>query len=441
MMSAQSPSPAPITLLSDVDRGVERRTIELEVITPLFGGGVHVSGDDNTRQQKRPDPVTPVRGAAIRGQLRFWWRATRGGQCADLDEMRALEAALWGAASHPARVDVVVRGRLSTRREPVFEMRESRSGKWNPRPLRGMSAVAYAAFPLQPPGSKPMKLEPGDLHWVRGQATVELRFDARPPRKGEPTFDPTQEWAAIERAVDAWLAFGGLGGRTRRGFGAVGDGATLDPAAALTTLSAHSGQNVAGTPSLAGARLVTLPGTYTDPLPALSAGIERLQTFRQGQGTGRNKGREANRPGRSRWPEAELIRSHTGQSAPEHAKRLVGVDKTPRAAFGLPIIFHFKDGSDPGDSTLTPVGAERRASPLILRPYRHSADRYGVLALALNDGASDALPLSLKPKNHPARDVSADLTPDEARKIRPLGGETDVIGAFLDFFSTPARGR
>ena len=44
---------------------------QYELITPLFGGGV---------EPAVADPVTVVRGSEIRGHLRFWWRACRGGQ-------------------------------------------------------------------------------------------------------------------------------------------------------------------------------------------------------------------------------------------------------------------------------------------------------------------------------------------------------------------------
>ena len=65
----------------------------------------------------------------------------------------------------------------------------------------------------------------------------------------------------------------------------------------------------------------------------------------------------------------------------------------PRAAFGLPIIFHFKDYSDPEDNTLNVVGSEadgkntelRLASPLIVKPWAiASANQAVPLLLALN---------------------------------------------------------
>src|SRR6266581_2483452 len=65
---------------------------EYELITPLFGGGV-VPGE--------ADPVTIVRATEIRGQLRFWWRACRGGKPefkGDTAEMKKAEDRIWGKA-------------------------------------------------------------------------------------------------------------------------------------------------------------------------------------------------------------------------------------------------------------------------------------------------------------------------------------------------------
>lgn len=423
--------PAPVVLRDDATRGVLRRTVALDVITPLFGGGVHVESDESRRQLKRPDPVTAVRGASIRGQLRFWWRATRGSQCDSIGQMRALESRLWGAASSPGRIALAVRGRLSTREEPVFEMRQANSGKWNPRPLGHARSVAYATFPLQPPGSKPMRLEPGVLHWVQGRPSVEVVFD----QGAMPSEEAEREWHAIERAIDAWLMFGGLGGRTRRGFGAVDGGVPCNPMAWLNDWQ-HGASKLPGVPSLAGAELRPMGRRFPSAMQALSAGLARLQAFRQGPGTGRNPGQQANRPGRSRWPEPELIRELTRQSDPMHRQRSVGVDKAPRAAFGLPIIFHFKGGGDPGDTTLTPEGAQRRASPLIVRPYRLDNDTFDVMALVLRGDQPERLALAGQGCPRDGFAVDPRLTDAEARRVRPLDGNPDVLGAFLDFFAS-----
>jgi len=115
-----------------------------------------------------------------------------------------------------------------------------------------------------------------------------------------------------------------------------------------------------------------------DPMEVWREVIKTFRKFRQGEGLGRNRGKSGpNRPGRSRFPEPETIRRVTGQRAPLH-QRLEHIpdDAFPRAEFGLPIIFHFKDKTDPSDTALYPVDPdgmdgkkwERMSSPLILKP-------------------------------------------------------------------------
>ena len=47
----------------------EERVYEIELITPMYGGGVVAGVNEQDR---------PVRVPSVRGNLRFWWRATRG---------------------------------------------------------------------------------------------------------------------------------------------------------------------------------------------------------------------------------------------------------------------------------------------------------------------------------------------------------------------------
>ncbi len=82
----------PATVPTRADVVVHERKYEL--ITPLFGGGVKAG---------ETDPITVINGKSVRGQLRFWWRATRGGQFGKLPDpitkLREAEVAIWGAAS------------------------------------------------------------------------------------------------------------------------------------------------------------------------------------------------------------------------------------------------------------------------------------------------------------------------------------------------------
>src|SRR5688572_2782128 len=82
---------SPPALVAKADQKRVKQTREYRIITPLFGGGVRPG---------EADPVTTVRGSTVRGQLRFWWRAARGGHYGkSLAAMKAAEDLLWGAAS------------------------------------------------------------------------------------------------------------------------------------------------------------------------------------------------------------------------------------------------------------------------------------------------------------------------------------------------------
>jgi len=100
-----------------------------QLITPLFGGGV---------EPGVADPVTLIRGPEIRGHLRFWWRACRGGQFGgSLTRMKEAEDLLWGAAStaekpRPSKVELSVSVTDSgTRKHPfvVVAGRRDRDGE------------------------------------------------------------------------------------------------------------------------------------------------------------------------------------------------------------------------------------------------------------------------------------------------------------------------
>lgn len=90
MMSHKDlPPPPPVTKRKEL--GLVEQVRSYQLITPLYGGGVETG---------TADPITIVRGTEIRGQLRFWWRATRGGAFSgDLSKMKAAEDTIWGAAA------------------------------------------------------------------------------------------------------------------------------------------------------------------------------------------------------------------------------------------------------------------------------------------------------------------------------------------------------
>lgn len=141
------------------------RKYDIHVVTPIFGGGAQPGVNDPNM----------VRGSAIRGHLRFWWRASRGA-CCSLSELRKREGEIWGTTSSPSKVIVRVTNVNPTNPEP-----------WTEYPVRK-----------------------GDQEAIMGEFQLTLEW----PEQG----DIGKE---VEAALWAWTNFGGLGSRTRRGCGSL----------------------------------------------------------------------------------------------------------------------------------------------------------------------------------------------------------------------------
>ena len=159
-----------------------RLSINLDVATPVFLGGAD------------PRDSIDLRAPSVRGALRFWFRAMMGGllgghfdRCGD--SLRRLEGAVFGDTDRASRVQV----RLSPR-EPntcgtrAFYLRRN-----------GFTGLIYLGNGLQ----DRRFLEPEQSRLQLG-----LRF---------------RESGALRQVVLGtvwlWLHFGGVGARTRRGFG------------------------------------------------------------------------------------------------------------------------------------------------------------------------------------------------------------------------------
>jgi CRISPR-associated protein Cmr1 len=363
---------------------------EIELITPLFGGGV---------ESRVNDPISPIRPTAIRGQLEFWWRATVGAQYASRAELRAAQSEVWGSTEHASRVQVLVEP-LARPSDPVPCARYDKQGdkframpSWN-SPFSGqLNALTYALFPFQGRLSKDRnRIEEEPASYI---AKASFRLILR---------CPNELWALVEPAVWAWANFGGLGGRTRRGCGALRckEMAPRDHAhfAEQVRQFAPQQSEIRAWPMVAEClqlRTIDPPG---DPLQVWNWLIALFKHFRQGEGLGRNRRGPTNRPGRSRFPEPETIRRATGRRTSTHTRQTYMPDDAfPRAALGLPIVFPFKDEreGDPDQTVLYPSNnaegerRERMASPLILKP------------LGLVDG--QAIPLILRLRTPPLRSV------------------------------------
>ena len=426
-----------------------------KLITPLFGGGVEAGANDE---------ITPISGKAVRGQLRFWWRATRG--TGTLKEIKKREDEIWGAASTkkkklPSQVQIEIKETImGIDKKPFRIIHKVRGGQpqYSDRtrqPIPEMKsdeniAPPYAAFPLQPP--TPHKV--GDeTKGVRDgiEFTVRIKF-------------PSKNRKDVKAAIWAWETFGGIGARTRRGFGALelvwakegNTDITPDKIKAnevdsklreqLRVEDEKGGMLANGTwdmnvPHLSPAVELKTKSPFTGTNRHIAAWkflIKCLQDFRQLRKPSRTKPQ-----GQSYWPEPDKVRrlvdAKKGTSNFNHPV-VHPVEKFPRAQFGLPIIFHFnKDEMVNGrkfDVELKPINHKRLASPLILRPIACANDETAALALILETATMPPNWVELIDSfgtNYGK--VITDLVVSDIKDIKPMfeldPSEVDVLKSFL----------
>jgi CRISPR-associated protein Cmr1 len=376
-------------ITSNIDshpNGVQR-VYSIQVITPIFGGGVKASEND---------PVTLIRPSSIRGHLRFWWRATRGANCGTIAELHQREAEIWGTTDNPSQVIVEALVQSQGTTYPCAHIPEGK----NFAKFRD-SHPGYALFPFQ--GNKK---EGTPIAKCTSKVSFKLKL-----------IYPQNSSAEVEASVWAWVNFGGVGARVRRGCGALYCPELAPPDASSISSWYKDRLKIFGIILPQAKQWPVLPDSLlvkssANASQAWNDVVGLMQTFRQGQNVGRNPGKAPNRPGRSRWPEPETIRSATSQRDPKHF-RMPGIpnDAFPRAEIGLPIVFHFKDSNDPKDTELYPVvgGQEktRMSSPIILRPIACQNGDVQQMILCLSAAAPDEVVLkkaSGSPKFRKIRD-------------------------------------
>lgn len=371
------------TLPQDPPRRTRRRrtgpelktvTLQLQTVTPVFGGSA---------VPRRLYEDEPIRAASIRGHLRFWWRALYG----DGTDSKALferESALWGGIGDPVRRSLV-------------EVCVRQVGKPSKDPSRIdlKSEGAYALWPARSTGREAdaaPRWKPG-LHF-----SLELRI-------------PVSHDKQVLNTLRAWILFGGYGGRTRRGCGSLTfadarragdwlpDSATPESLEKLFGAPLPLGRpgafpRAGSMPRLPGSRLLCSPR----PTSAMQAWLEALnwlRDFRQGEPARQQpENSVSNRPGRSRWPEADEVRRLSRKWSKKHPPRgeRRGAPAWPRAGFGLPIPFHFKQDDprhpEPDDHVLYWIDDqgnrhERLASPLIVKAMPLRGERFVPIVLWL----------------------------------------------------------
>lgn len=340
--------------------GREIHTYICTLETPMLGGGV-IPGEF--------DKHMPVRATAIRGQLRFWWRLIMRKQYQNSHELFKAERKIWGGLGDTST--------LASSKVNVRLYQFTNIGQ----PIEastGQPGIKYALGPLAI--NKPKWL-PAGMTWHMDVELCKL------------TEFTAEEKQSVLNAVHLWATMGGVGARTRRGFGAV----------RVCRKNDDHAISIESIPEEIRKNSVTIAlGTagYSQAEKAWEASMKVLQGIRQEVGDGRN-GVSSKDPGRSYWPEPDAIRRITGRHENRHKPEHAAGNLFPRAAFGLPIAFryHPNDKNEPRESELKPVNSDRMASPIIIRPYYdNDKKQWAPMAVRLPSGHVWEKKLELKIK-------------------------------------------
>lgn len=348
----------------------------------MFGGSA-------TPREVDADNPNPVRPASVRGHLRFWWRATAGARYATPQELFEAEEAVWGSAKAHGLVGLRVAHTNPGTRKSHSDF------------VSGFGdARGYALFPFAENRKE-------DTPAARCLQDVIFSLTLSCP-------DAVK--AEVERAVFAWVAFGGIGARTRRGCGSL-ELVSQTPSVGKTQRLTQSLLTLGPTSYLIGEKT-------SDAVSAWRSALELYKEFRQGKNHARDKGSDPSKPnklGRSRYPEPDSIRRISPNARWTHR---VGhlVQGFPRADLGLPIVFHFiNEGTDHILESAYAFGT-RFASPVITKAMSVDGGYVPVIILLDAPHVWDAGDLKFEKQKKNIPKAQVELTPQERQSIPPLNG-------------------
>ena len=296
-------------------------TLKITTITPMTGGGFSAG---------RFDPARPVRVPSIRGHLRNWFRLMN----------QEGESELFGSTDKAGKVYVDVKDVSS----PVPLQKEYRLA----------SPEYYALFSVL--NRKTQETIPfTDAIADKGLSfTLSITYPA----------DKQQE---IRLALSAWIFFGGLGARTRRGCGSLYADEVCGENASFPGLAEVLESNK---------EISLFMKPNADELKAWTGALTVYKSYRQFKGDGTT----------SLWPDVKSIR------AMKHMRGQFGdfVPEIPRAALGLPLNFDSEKVIVNTPSRSNPDKPGRMASPVITKALCVNGKPYSAVIILPHDEAFTA---------------------------------------------------
>lgn len=205
----------PALHLSEADPKYATFEETLELVTPAFLAGA---------DQKAHD--CDLRPATLRGLLRWWWRTMHAGFL-DVGTLRKLEAAIWGDTKRGGAVTVRVRHLAETRGKALqFDKQEQAraSGLVRPPNNKTTQGLWYHSFGMDDTKTVDGRKTRFQRHYRPAGETWRVELTARDVAFGgaggsQRKMSAEQVLAQAKAALWLLCAYGGVGSKSRKGFG------------------------------------------------------------------------------------------------------------------------------------------------------------------------------------------------------------------------------
>ncbi len=176
-------------------KGIEKHEFTLEILTPMFLGGANPQDAE-------------LRAASIKGALRFWWRALQAET--NINDLRRRENEIFGGSEGDSGQKSRVKIEVETDLKPVLE--DLPKGTTYPVKHFNLGIIHYLSYGL--------------YEYQRGAGNVYVKKHFKPGKSfkiilflsGLSDDDNKKE---VLKAFKALIRFGGLGAKSRNGFGSL----------------------------------------------------------------------------------------------------------------------------------------------------------------------------------------------------------------------------
>jgi CRISPR-associated protein Cmr6 len=218
-----------------------RRSFEatLELVTPAFLGGADPEHEKGTPESEARRQASDLRPAVLRGLLRWWWRTLHAG-FVSVVELRQLEAVVWGSTDAGGAVRLTVEP-IEKHEPRLYSKAEIKRPPHSlETPSDGIQGIVYHSFGMDDQKKVQGIRRSFQRYYVearcRWKVVLTVRASWYPVGLPKETARRISADRVLEQAkVALWLLchFGGVGAKSRKGFGSFDDPKELDASMTL----------------------------------------------------------------------------------------------------------------------------------------------------------------------------------------------------------------